>query len=575
MERTITYHSMPGNTHLVRIAMLLYVFVFTTIRSLGQQAMLPLTAADGNSMAVALDSVRLTRHGDGQVGLSMSFCLIGRLGRGEQVMLVPRLQHGGETAVFTPIAVYGRWAYYHSVRSGGDGQQLQYRDREVGTFGQYSQTVGYEPWMSHASLIVEVVRTDGCGNAVSSGERTLLRPTEQVTQRQDEGWTDVKSDRLRGTAYVVFPVARTEVLPDFGDNQRELGRLCHVIDSLRRDPGVQLNHISICGYASPEGSYDSNERLARDRTHSLGLYLSEHCGLPLGDITMTHVAEDWQGLRRYVDASSMRERERLLAIIDSQQDPDEKLAQVARTMPAVYRRLCDEVFPRLRHTDYEIDYTRRTVTEHAGRLHTDTLRRLAFDTVAAAPAAMPARRFRDYRARLAVKTNLLYDLAVAPNIELEVPLGRQQRWSIMAEYCNPWWRWDRKSQSYEVQEAGLELRRWLAPRCSGGRPSLCGHLLGLYGAWAKFDLENKDVGDQGEVISAGLTYGYAWPIARHWNIEASVSAGVVWGNRRHYNAEFESTHLIYKYTKNLFYAGPTKLKLSLVWLIGSKKGGGR
>ena len=570
---------MLHNLQLLRVVMMLSIVFFGNPRIFGQQVILPLSADGGHSVAVALDSVRLSRQDDGQVGLDLSFCLVGQLGRGEQVMLCPRLQHEGASMTFPAVAVYGRWAYYHSVRTGdgSDGHQLlQYRDREVGNFGHYGQTVDYEPWMSQAQLVVEAVRTDGCGTALSSGERTLLRPTEEVYRSQDAGWTDVKSDQLKGTAYVVFPVSQTEVLPDFQGNQRELGRLCHVIDSLRSEPDVQLNHISIRGFASPEGSYAVNERLARERTYSLGRYLSEHCGLPMDAITMDYVAEDWQGLRRHVAASRMKERDLLLSIIDAQQDPDEKLALVARQMPDVYRRLSEEMFPLLRHTDYEIDYTRRTVTEYAGQLHVDTLRRLQFDSTArAATDVQPLHRFRAYQARLAVKTNVLYDLAVAPNIEVELPLGRHQRWSLMAEYCNPWWRWDRKSQSYEVQEGGLELRRWLSPRCSGSRPTLCGHLLGLYGAVAKYDLENKDVGDQGEVLSAGLTYGYAWPLSRHWNIEASVSAGAVWGKRRHYNAEFESTHLIYKYTKNLFYAGPTKLKLSLVWLIGKEKGGGR
>lgn len=36
---------------------------------------------------------------------------------------------------------------------------------------------------------------------------------------------------------------------------------------------------------------------------------------------------------------------------------------------------------------------------------------------------------------LAVKNNLLYDIALAPNIEIEVPIGRQ--WSLNAEYKCP------------------------------------------------------------------------------------------------------------------------------------------
>jgi hypothetical protein len=171
---------------------------------------------------------------------------------------------------------------------------------------------------------------------------------------------------------------------------------------------------------------------------------------------------------------------------------------------------------------------------------------------------------------VAIKTNLLYDLALAPNIEVELPLGRRQRWSVMAEFTTPWYRWHKLDYSYEIQLGGLELRRWFAPRCDGGRPMLCGHFLGLYAATAKYDLEYDEVGDQGEITSFGLTYGHSWPLCERWNLEASFSAGILFGERRHYNAMFESTHLIYQYTKNMFYAGPTKIKLSLVYLFDKK-----
>jgi hypothetical protein len=51
--------------------------------------------------------------------------------------------------------------------------------------------------------------------------------------------------------------------------------------------------------------------------------------------------------------------------------------------------------------------------------------------------------------------------------------------------------------------------------------------------------------------------------------------GYVGGPRRHYNAEFDDTHLIYRYSSRIRYVGPTKLKLSLVWLLGNNRKGGR
>ena len=229
-------------------------------------------------------------------------------------------------------------------------------------------------------------------------------------------------------------------------------------------------------------------------------------------------------------------------------------------------------FPLLRHTDYQIDYVQKNVTHTLGKVHTDTIYRLHADTLSTGwqPAVTPE-PYRTFRPLLAVKTNLLYDLVLAPNIEVEVPFGRDRRWSVMAEYTNPWWRWKNLDYSYQIQEGGVELRRWLLPRCNGSRPWLGGLFAGVYGAIAKYDVENDGTGDQGEVWSAGATLGYSCPLNRRLNMEFSLSAGYVKGERRHYNAEFDSTHLIYKYTKNLGYFGPTKLKVSLVWIIPSKK----
>ena len=57
---------------------------------------------------------------------------------------------------------------------------------------------------------------------------------------------------------------------------------------------------------------------------------------------------------------------------------------------------------------------------------------------------------------LAVKNNLLYDIALAPNIEIEVPIGRQ--WSLNAEYKCPWWSDSNKEICYQLLSGGIESR---------------------------------------------------------------------------------------------------------------------
>lgn len=535
-----------------------------------QNLMVSIVHSARQQVVVSVDSLYLQHSTDNILSLQMRLCLIGMpLESQHRLTVTPLLCTSTDTARFTPLQAYGRLAYYHAVRA-GEARSLQYRDRDIRTPQTYLQQIVWQPWMNGATLLLNIDCGDGCSTSSSwHSSHVALEPKTVYHRRQTADWHETSSRRESGTSYIAFPVNNSEVLPAFGNNKFELGRLCHVIDSINALSHVTINSVTIKGFASPEGSYQNNERLARERTANLGCYLSDHCSLPDSLLHSSSEAEDWEGLRRLVGSDTyLVNRKAIVAIIDTDMDPDARLALIAKQHPYAYKYIREHIFPRLRHTDYQIDYTLNTVTTHSGAVVTDSTLLLPCQTTDAPAPAAAHHRFRTFRPWLALKTNLLYDLLVAPNIEVEVPLGRQGRWSIMAEYNNPWWRWDRKSQSYEIQEGGLELRRWFAPQCNESRPWLSGHFWAVYGAVAKYDLERNDVGDQGEVISGGLTYGYSWPIARRWNLEASVSAGAVWGRRRHYNAEFESTHLIYKYTKNLFYAGPTKLKLSLVWMIG-------
>lgn len=69
---------------------------------------------------------------------------------------------------------------------------------------------------------------------------------------------------LQGKAYLDFPVNRTELHPDYHNNPSELHKIMQTIDTVRNNANVEITSISIHGYASPEGSYQNNERLAQD-----------------------------------------------------------------------------------------------------------------------------------------------------------------------------------------------------------------------------------------------------------------------------------------------------------------------
>ena len=73
--------------------------------------------------------------------------------------------------------------------------------------------------------------------------------------------------------------------------------------------------------------------------------------------------EDWAGLRRYVEQSNIDHRTEIMAMIDSDMEPDAKEAKIKRTYPQEYRFMLQNFYPALRHTDYRIDYNIRTFSE--------------------------------------------------------------------------------------------------------------------------------------------------------------------------------------------------------------------
>ena len=167
----------------------------------------------------------------------------------------------------------------------------------------------------------------------------------------------------------------------------------------------------------------------------------------------------------------------------------------------------------------------------------------------------------------AVKTNLLFDVALMPNIELEVPIGK--RWSLNGEYMFPWWLINDDRYCLQILMGGLEVRYW--PGRRSGRDVLTGHFLGLYAGGGKYDLQWDKNGYQGEFfIAAGVSYGYAHSIARNLRLEYNIGIGMLRTDYRHYHSRDNHRTLLWQENGEYTWLGPTKLKISLVWLITGK-----
>ncbi len=286
-----------------------------------------------------------------------------------EMVFVPVLNGAdGKSYRFPELIVSGRNRYFYRLRNGEAALSLDrlYRSDRVKMI-HYESVIAYEPWMEVSDLSIDYVQSDcGCDMPfesvpllkldykprVFSPEYVFISPEAEVIKGRD----------LKGSAYIDFPVNRTELYPDYRRNPEELAKIRKTIDVVRNDSNVTITDFYIKGYASPEGSYENNVRLAKGRTETLKDYVQGLYSFDPAIMRSSYEPEDWDGLRRYVESSDIENKEGILAIIDSDLAPDPKNEKIKATYPRQYAFLLKEEYPALRHSDYTINYVVRSFT---------------------------------------------------------------------------------------------------------------------------------------------------------------------------------------------------------------------
>ena len=173
---------------------------------------------------------------------------------------------------------------------------------------------------------------------------------------------DVESPKVRSqsyTAYLDFEQGRSEIIRNLHNNASELRRINDMTRSISSDASSTISRITITGYASPEDTYERNMALSEHRTQAVSDYLTGTYGLDRRLLYVSGRGEDWATLDSLVAASNvMPDKYRVLEIIRGGGDPDARENSLKQLSGgATYRRIFDEFYPRLRRTDYRVDYT--------------------------------------------------------------------------------------------------------------------------------------------------------------------------------------------------------------------------
>ena len=289
--------------------------------------------------------------------------------------LTPCLTNGDEELELSNLALYGKKRHIYHQRTSAHpiepAADKEMRVADAPATYPYSVMVPWQDWMNGATLSLQRTDYGCCANIEGEGRRDLTqfllpeppKPFEPMFQYVRPVAETVKSRSVTGRAFIDFPVNRTEIFPDYRGNTVELAKIRATIDSVATDNDITVRTLSIKGFASPEGSYSNNVRLAKGRTESLKLYVQKLYNFPDRIIHTSYEPEDWEGLRKFLETSDIANRDAILAIANSDLAPDPRDNKIKTTYPQQYAWLLANVYPALRHSDYTIDFDIRSFTD--------------------------------------------------------------------------------------------------------------------------------------------------------------------------------------------------------------------
>ncbi len=417
--------------------------------------------------------------------------------------------------------------------------------------------------------------------------------TAHNLQAQEVERTTTISNNKVSIQKIYFKINSSEIDEYYHFNLLALRSLERQLMRLKRENSVE--EVYIYAVSSPEGRESFNKKLAIERAERIKSYLvKRNHNIPLELVKVRSQALKWEDMIAIIESDSQfKYKNEALAVINrglNNGETERELRAIDKGRAWSYMmRNYSEI---MRYADIDLMLPSSVeliaIAEETKSTHSIPATKLTETTAIQTKPVVEKREVHPVVERLtrynyALKINMLYYLTALPNIELEIPIG--DRWSLAAEFNSAWWvfddgTWESLRHRMQTRLYFIEGRYWYGDREQ--RERLTGWFTGLYGGFGSFDLEYDTEGVQSKnLLTAGVTAGYAHTINKRGNLRLEYSLGVGYAqcDYKEYTAEYDGTQwgwdAYHDYTKKFTWFGPTRAKVSLVWMIGSRERRGR
>ena len=130
-----------------------------------------------------------------------------------------------------------------------------------------------------------------------------------------------------------------------------------VVNVANDTKNYKLNNIEISAYASPDGGFELNDKLAANRQNNTEKYINKE--LKKGEIETQvdtkYTAQDWDGFQELVSKSNIQDKDLILRVLSMYSDPEQRETEI-KNISSVYKTLADEILPQLRRARLTANY---------------------------------------------------------------------------------------------------------------------------------------------------------------------------------------------------------------------------
>ena len=393
------------------------------------------------------------------------------------------------------------------------------------------------------------------------------------------------SQERRREICVDFRVNSTVIDSTYSDNAARMREIIGFLQRIRQDSTTNILEVSFCGSASPEGSAQINRRLAQGRLTALERLVRKEVDIPDSLITRNDSYIPWDYLQSQVEASSLVDKEKVIAILKEESrlvdyhHPNAHIDQRIKKLQQlnngkVWQQMNRLFFSQMRNASAVfVTYKKELPAVPHPMVMPDTITvEQPAEVVDTVPESLhPVPEVEGWSRRLHLKTNLIGLGMAMANLAAEIDLGKH--WSFALPVYYSAWNYFNSGVKFRTLCFQPEARYWFNESNEGwfvgAHFSLAWYNYAKGGDWRYQDHDRRT-----PLLGGGFSGGYRMPVSQNhkWWLEFALGAGAC---KLHYDIFHNDPNGQRVDTRQRTFYGLDQVAVSLAYRFDLKKGGKR